>query len=109
MATKLHLLALAGLGFAVSAISAAPAVADPRHGYGRERGYHHYYRPHHHYPRGQAEVLIMPPPVYYAPPPPVYYAPPPVYYAPPPAYHAPAPYPRYGYYGRPGVSLNLRF
>jgi hypothetical protein len=109
MVTRLHLLALVGLGFAVSAISVAPAVADSQHGYGRERGYHHYYRPHHHYPRGQAEVLIMPPPVYYAPPPPVYYAPPPVYYAPPPTYYAPAPYPRYGYYGGPGVSLNLRF
>ncbi|MCA3346139.1 MAG: hypothetical protein INF79_06060 [Roseomonas sp.] len=29
--------------------------------------------------------------------------------APPPSQHLPAPYPRYGYYARPGGSLNFRF
>lgn len=106
MATKLHLLALAGLGFTVCALSAAPAVAHPQYGYGYGPSHHH--RPNYH-PRGQAGIVIMPPPVVYAPPPPVYYAPPPAYYAPPPAYYVPAPYPNYGYYGRPGVSLNFRF
>jgi hypothetical protein len=110
MATKFRHLALAVLGFAGCALSALPAVAHPQYGYGY--GYPAPYQHHpHHYPRGQAGVVIMPPPVYYAPPPPppVYYAPPPAYYAPPPAYYVPAPYPNYGYYGRPGVSLNLRF
>ena len=116
MTLKLRHLAVLALGFAGLALSGAAAIAHPQYGY----GYHP--RPHHS-PRGHGEVIIIqppiryaPPPVYYAPPP-VYYAPPPVYYAPPPpyhyapppGYHVPAPYPRYGHYGRPGVSLNFRF
>ena len=69
---------------------------------------HERWGPRYYYHR-PAPVYYAPRPVYYAPPP-VYYTPPPAYYyAPPPSYHAPAPYPRYGYYGRPGVSLNFRF
>ena len=109
MTLKLRDFAALALGLVSLVFSAVPAAAHPQYGY----GYHH--RPHHP-PRGHGEVVIIRPPVRYAPPP-VYYAPPPVYYAPPrpyrytppPAYYAPAPYPRYGYYGRPGVSLNFRF
>lgn len=112
MTSMLRLFALLALGLVGLALSAATVAAHPQYGHGY--GYHH--RPYHP-PRGHGEVVIIqppvryaPPPVYYAPPPPVYYAPPPVYYAPPPpVYYAPAPYPHYGHYGRPGVSLNLRF
>jgi hypothetical protein len=109
MTLKLRYLSVLALGLIGFAVSAASAVAHPQYGY----GYHP--RPHHS-PRGHGEVIIIQPPVRYAPPPiyyappPVYYAPPPpYYYAPPPAYHMPAPYPRYGHYGRPGVSFNFRF
>jgi hypothetical protein len=109
MTLKLRHLALLALGFAGLVLSCAPASAHPQYGYG--------YHPRPHYtPRGHGEVVIIQPPVRYAPPPvyfappPVYYAPPPAYYyAPPPSYHVPTPYPRYGYYRRPGVSLNFRF
>jgi hypothetical protein len=85
-------------------LSGAAASAHPQYGYGY--GYHP--RPYHP-PRGHGEVVIIQPPVRYAPPP-VYYVPPTAYYyAPPPAHYVPAPYPRYGHYGRPGVSLNFRF
>ncbi|MCA3344887.1 MAG: hypothetical protein ING24_20935 [Roseomonas sp.] len=111
MALNLRHLALLTFGLVGLALSGAPASAHPQHGYGY--GYHP--RPHY-TPRGHGEVVIIQPPVRYAPPPvyfalpPVYYAPPPAYYyAPPPSYHVPTPYPRYGYYGRPGVSLNFRF
>ncbi|MCA4918669.1 MAG: hypothetical protein ING82_04535 [Roseomonas sp.] len=109
MALNLRHLALLTFGLVGLALSGAPASAHPQYGYG--------YHPRPHYtPRGHGEVVIIQPPVRYAPPP-VYYAPPPVYfapppayyYAPPPSYHVPAPYPRYGFYGRPGVSLNFRF
>ena len=110
MTLKLRHLAILALGSVGFALSGAPASAHPQYGYGQG-----YYPQPYSYPRGRGEVVIIqppmryaPPPVYYAPPP-VYYAPPPVYYAPPPAYYAPAPYPRYGYYGRPGVSFNFGF
>jgi hypothetical protein len=109
MTLKLRHLAVLAFGLAAVSLFGTPASAHPQYGYG-------YYPQPYPYPRGHGEVVIIqppvryaPPPVYYAPPPPVYYAPPPVYYAPPPAYYAPAPYPRYGHYGRPGVSLNFRF
>ena len=104
MTLKLRHLAVLALGFAGLVLPAAPVSAHPQYGYGY--GYH----PRPHYPpRGHGEVVIIQPPVRYAPPP-VYYAPPPpYYYAPPPSYYVPAPYPRYGHYGRPGVSLNFRF
>ncbi len=109
MTLKLRHLAILALGFAGLALSGAAAIAHPQYGY----GYHS--RPHHS-PRGHGEVIIIqppirhaPPPIYYAPPPVYYVPPPPYYYAPPPGYHVPAPYPRYGHYGRPGVSLNFRF
>ncbi|MCA3285662.1 MAG: hypothetical protein ING09_03845 [Roseomonas sp.] len=111
MTLKLRPFAVLALGLVGLALPAAPVIAHPQYGYGY--GYHP--RPHH-TPRGHGEVVIIQPPVRYAPPPvyfalpPVYYAPPPAYYyAPPPSYHVPTPYPRYGYYGRPGVSLNFRF
>ena len=111
MTSKLRYFALLSLGLIGLVLSGATASAHPQYGYGY--GYHP--RPHHP-PRGHGEVVIIQPPVRYAPPP-VYYAPPPVYYAPPPpyyytpppAYYVPAPYPHYGHYGRPGVSLNFRF
>ena len=107
MALRLRKMLPALMGLGMVACMAAPATAHPQYGYGPN-----YYRPYH-YPYAYAgpSVVIAPPPVYYAPPPPppVYYAPPPAYYAPPPVYYAPPPYPRHGYYGRPGVSLNLRF
>ena len=111
MTLKLRRLAALAMGLVGLALSSAPSSAHPQYGYGY--GYHH--RPHHP-PRGHGEVVIIqpriryaPPPVYFAPPP-VYSAPPPpYYYAPPPSYHVPAPYPRYGYYGRPGVSFSFRF
>lgn len=89
MALKLHHLAVFALGLAGLALSGAPASAHPQYGYG-----HGYYPRPNPYPRGHGEVVIIQPPVRYAPP---------------PVYYAPAPYPRYGYYGRPGVSLNFRF
>ena len=109
MTLKLRHFAVLALGLVGLALPAAPVSAHPQYGHG------HYPQPYP-YPRGHGEVVIIQPPVRYAPPP-VYYAPPPVYYAPPPAYyyapppsyHVPAPYPRYGYYGRPGVSLNFGF
>ena len=106
MTLKLRLFAVLAMGFVGLVLSAAHATAHPQYGYGY--GYHS--------PRGRGEVVIIQPPVRYAPPP-VYFAPPPVYYVPPPRYHhappqiyyAPTPYPRYGHYGRPGVSFNFRF
>ena len=104
MTPKLRYFALLSLGGFGLVLSGAAASAHPQYGYGY--GYHP--RPYHP-PRGHGEVVIIQPPVRYAPPP-VYYVPPPTYYyAPPPAYYVPAPYPRYGHYGRPGVSLNFRF
>lgn len=104
MTPKLHYFALLSLGLIGLVLSGAAASAHPQYGYGY--GYHP--RPYHP-PRGHGEVVIIQPPVRYAPPP-VYYVPPTAYYyAPPPAHYVPAPYPRYGHYGRPGVSLNFRF
>jgi hypothetical protein len=104
MTSKLRHFGLLCLGLIGLVLSGATASAHPQYGYGY--GYHP--RPHHP-PRGHGEVVIIQPPVRYAPPP-IYFAPPPPYfYAPPPSYHMPAPYPRYGHYGRPGVSLNFRF
>ena len=104
MTLKLRHLVLLTFGLVGLALSGAPTSAHPQYSYGY--GYHH--RPHHP-PRGHGEVVIIQPPVRYAPPP-VYYVPPTAYYyAPPPAHYVPAPYPRYGHYGRPGVSLNFRF
>jgi len=92
------------LGVVGVALSGAPSSANPHHGYGHHhrpyQDYGYYHRPYP-TPRGHGEVVILQPPARYAPPP--------AYYAPPPGYYAPVPYQRYGYYGRPGVSLNFGF
>ena len=134
MVFSLRHLAVLVLGLVGLALSGAPSSANQQYGHGYQsrphHGYGHQSRPHHGYghqsrpnygygyqprpnndygyynrpyptPRGDGEVVILQPPVRYAPPP--------AYYAPPPGYYAPAPYPRFGYYGRPGVSPNYGF
>jgi len=120
---------LLGLGMAVAALSASPALAD-REGWRAWHGSRHYHTHHHFHHRGSGwhwrrghhrgpPVVYAPPPVVYAPPPRVVYAPPPrVIHAPPPVIYAPPPVvvvPGYGSgypvyrapYGELSIGLNI--
>jgi len=111
---------LLGLGMAVAALSASPALAD-RDRWREWHGASHYHTHHHFHHRGpgwhRGRGHHRGPPVVYAPPPRVIYAPPPrVIHAPPQVIYAPPPVvvvPGYGYpvyrapYGELSIGLNI--